>query len=542
MSSFEPTAPEGGWVPPAAPSEPAAAPVPAAEEPAGWNPASQPVSSPMSQPESAWSPDWTTPSAQPVESVQPAEPVQPVQPVQPVAQPRSGWNSGWIPPAPPTQASWGGDWHTPPPPPPAPPWGPAASATPPPPPSGTKRRRGFGMLAAALALAVASAGVGAAAGAAVAHNGSNATATAQHSPAVVPGSPGSGSTGSGSTGSGSTGSGSTGSGGFGSGGFGSGGFGSGSFGSGGFGSGSGSDGSGSSGTGSGSSSTAVPPTSAASAAVAAKVDPAVVDITTTLGYQSAKAAGTGMVLTSSGVVLTNNHVIDGATKITAQIAGAGTVYNAKVVGTDPTADVAVIQLEGVSNMKTVKLGDATKVTVGSTAIAIGNALNLPGPPSVTTGTITALNQSITAGDEGGGNSENLTGLLETDALLRPGNSGGPLVDSSGAVIGMNTAASTGSSANVDQGSNTGYAIPINTAVAIAGEITAGHASDTIHIGLPAFLGVQIQSAGATGGATNGVGVAGVASGTPAESAGLAAAIRFFFFFFFLPVTWFSCVL
>ncbi|HEY2300349.1 MAG TPA: trypsin-like peptidase domain-containing protein [Acidimicrobiales bacterium] len=252
-----------------------------------------------------------------------------------------------------------------------------------------------------------------------------------------------------------------------------------------------------------------------------------VDITTTLGYQSAKAAGTGMVITSSGEVLTNNHVVDGATKITAQIAGAGTVYNAKVIGTDPTSDVALIQLEGVSGMKTVKVGDSGKVTVGSTAIAIGNALNLPGPPSVTAGTITALNQSITAGDQGGGSSENLTGLLQTDALLRPGNSGGPLVDSSGAVIGMNTAASTDSS-NADQGSTTGFAIPINNAMSIASEIAAGHASDTIHIGLPAFLGVQVQSASATngsGGSTSsgdGVAIAGVAAGTPAETAGLAA--------------------
>ena len=231
-----------------------------------------------------------------------------------------------------------------------------------------------------------------------------------------------------------------------------------------------------------------------------------------------------MVITSSGEVLTNNHVIDGATKITAQIAGAGhhLQRQGRSAPTRPRTSPSSSS-KASPGMKTVTIGDATKVTVGSTAIAIGNALDLPGPPSVTTGSITAVNQSITAGDEGGGNSENLTGLLETDALLRPGNSGGPLVDSSGAVIGMNTAASTGSSATVLPGLQHRLAIPINTAVSIAGEITAGHASDTIHIGLPAFLGVQIQSADAAGGAsTNGVAVAGVASGTPAESAGLAA--------------------
>jgi S1-C subfamily serine protease len=358
-----------------------------------------------------------------------------------------------------------------------------------------------------VALAVASAGVGAAAGAAVAHSGNTTSATADRNPAVLPGPTGTSGSSSGA-GSSSSGSGSFGSGGFGSGGSGSGGTGGSSSGT----------GTGSAGTGSSSTGTA---TSSAAAAIAAKVDPAVVDITTTLGYQSAKAAGTGMVITSSGEVLTNNHVIDGATKITAQIAGAGTIYNARVIGTDPTQDVALIQLEGVSGMKTVTIGDANKVTVGSTAVAIGNALDLPGPPSVTSGSITALNQSITAGDAGGGNSENLTGLLETDALLRPGNSGGPLVDSTGAVIGMNTAASTGSS-RFSQASNVGFAIPINTAVSLANQIAAGHASATIHLGLPAFLGVQIQSAGAGAASTSGVAVAGVASGTPAESAGLAA--------------------
>jgi S1-C subfamily serine protease len=473
MSSLEPMTPEGGSVTPPPSSEPI--PAAATPEPGGWT-------QPTSPPEGAWSQDWAASTAS--------------------TESGSGWSPAWTPPPPPTQASWGGDWHSPPPP-PSSPWAAGGGAAPPPPPA-AKKRRGFGMLAAALALAVASAGVGAAAGAAVAHSSNNPTATAERNPAALPGS---GSTGSGAAGSGSTGSGSAGSG----------------FGS--NGSGSGSSGSGSSGTTA--PSTGTPVTSAAAAAVAAQVDPAVVDITTTLGYQSAKAAGTGMVISSSGQVLTNNHVIDGATKITAQIAGAGTVYTAKVLGTDPTSDVALIQLEGVSGMKTVKIGDATKVVVGNAAIAIGNALNLPGPPSVTSGTITALNQSITAGDEGGGNSENLTGLLETDALLRPGNSGGPLVDTNGAVIGMNTAASTGSS-RFSEGSNVGYAIPINTAVSIANEIAAGHASATIHIGLPAFLGVQIQSASTSGGlggsasSANGVVVAQVPAGTPAASAGLAA--------------------
>jgi S1-C subfamily serine protease len=261
----------------------------------------------------------------------------------------------------------------------------------------------------------------------------------------------------------------------------------------------------------------------------------VVDIVTTLGYQGGQAAGTGMVLTSSGEVLTNNHVVDGATSITARIDGQGPTYTAKVIGTDRTDDVALIQLQGASGLTTVKLGDATKTSVGDPVVAIGNALNLPGPPTVTGGTITAVDQSITASDSAEGTSERLSGLLQTDALLRPGDSGGPLVDAAGEVIGMDTAASNGTT--FSSASNVGFAIPINAATSIAAQIAAGHASATIHLGLPAFLGVQIQSSstgqgngsgirgglgGSTTPATSGAVIAGVPSGTPAQAAGLAA--------------------
>ena len=325
---------------------------------AGWTP-------PASQPEPAWTPTWTPPPAPQESGSTPGW--------------RSRLESGRTPRRhrKPAGAATGTPHRR----------QAVGPRAPPSAPTGAQAAPGLGMLAAALALAVASAGVGAAAGAAVAHSGPSTSATADRNPAVVPTTPTTPGTGSGTTpGSGSS------SGGFGSGTYGSGGFGSGGFGSGSDGSSSGS-GAGSAGTGSSSAGT---PTSAAAAAIAAKVDPAVVDITTTLGYQSAKAAGTGMVITSSGEVLTNNHVIDGATSITAQIAGAGTIYNAKVIGTDPTQDVALIQLEGVSGMKTVTIGSATKVSVGTPAVAIGNALDLPGPPSVTSGSITAVNQSITS--------------------------------------------------------------------------------------------------------------------------------------------------
>jgi S1-C subfamily serine protease len=262
------------------------------------------------------------------------------------------------------------------------------------------------------------------------------------------------------------------------------------------------------------------------ASIAALVTPGVVDVNTTLGFQNGAAAGTGMVITSSGEVLTNNHVVDGATKVTVQIAGTGPTYTAKVLGTDAADDVALLQIEGASGLKTVKLGDSSRVAVGNQVVAIGNALGLPGPPSVTEGSITGVDQSITASDAGGANSENLTGLLQMDAPLRPGDSGGPLVNTSSQVIGMDTAAAGGRRST--SGSSVAFAIPINSAMAVAHEIEAGHATGTIHIGPAALLGVEIETAsangsGGTGGGTaTGAVVEGVTPNTPAQSAGLTA--------------------
>ena len=273
------------------------------------------------------------------------------------------------------------------------------------------------------------------------------------------------------------------------------------------------------------------------ASVAAKVDPGVVDINTQLGYQQARAAGTGMVLTSSGEVLTNNHVVDGATSITATDVGNGHTYTAKVVGTDPTDDVAVIQLQDASGLKTVKTADSSKVAAGDSVVAIGNAGGTGGTPSVVTGTVQAVDQSITAGDANGGNSEQLTGLIEMNAPIQPGDSGGPLVNTSGQVIGMNTAAST--SGPFQPSATDGFAIPINHALAIARQIESGQSSSSVHIGGRGFLGVEVQSGtssqgggnsggfgdfGGFGSSSNGDGsgavIAGVVSGSPAAHAGM----------------------
>src|SRR5437773_753225 len=145
-------------------------------------------------------------------------------------------------------------------------------------------------------------------------------------------------------------------------------------------------------------------------------------IDTTVGYQGGSAARTGMVLTSSGEVLTNNHVIRGATSIKVTAVATGRTYTAKVVGTDPADDVAVLQLQGASGLKTIGTTDSSKLAVGTAVVALGNAYGAGGTPSVVTGNIVALDQTITAGDAGGGAAEQLSGLIETNAALQPGDS------------------------------------------------------------------------------------------------------------------------
>ncbi|HXW33878.1 MAG TPA: trypsin-like peptidase domain-containing protein [Acidimicrobiales bacterium] len=275
--------------------------------------------------------------------------------------------------------------------------------------------------------------------------------------------------------------------------------------------------------GTGSSSGSGNGSNALSSNVAAKVDPGVVDITTVLGYQNGAAAGTGMVLTSDGLVLTNNHVVAQSTSIKATDVGNGQTYTATVVGTDVSADVAVVQLQGASGLKTVNIGQSSSVSTGDTIIAIGNAGGVGGTPSVTSGQVTALDQSITASDESDGSSEQLSGLIQTNADLQPGDSGGPLVNSAGQVVGMDTAASSGFS--FSSSSNEGFAIPIDTAISIAKQMEAGKASSTIHIGPAGFLGVGVVPAGQSsfglgGSSSSGAEVQQVQPGSPAEGAGI----------------------
>jgi S1-C subfamily serine protease len=284
--------------------------------------------------------------------------------------------------------------------------------------------------------------------------------------------------------------------------------------------------------------------------IAAKVDPGLVDVVSTLGYQNGEAAGTGMVLTSTGEVLTNNHVIDGATSIKATDVGNGRTYTAKVVGYDKTHDVAVLQLQNASGLKTVSLS-STGVAAGQKVVALGNAGGKGGTPSVATGTVTGTGRSITASDESSGDAEQLTGLIQTNAAIQPGDSGGPLVNTYGQVVGMDTAASTAPSTTGFESGQTqtqtqAFAIPVSEASSIASAIEAGTSSSTAHLGATAFLGVEISASSAASGyggyggyggysggyggyggygngsaASAGATVAGVVSGSAADQAGLA---------------------
>jgi S1-C subfamily serine protease len=267
---------------------------------------------------------------------------------------------------------------------------------------------------------------------------------------------------------------------------------------------------------------------------AAIVMPAVVNIDTNLGYQNASAAGTGIVLTSSGLVITNNHVIRGATTIRATDVGNGRTYTASVVGYDVAADVAVLKLQNASGLQTARLADSDDLRVGDTVVAVGNAGGAGGTPSSSKGRIVGLGRSITASD-GQGASERLTGLIQTSAELQPGDSGGPLVDTSGRVIGIDTAASgigfqpsygMWGDTSYGNGTSYGYAIPIKRAMALVEQIRAGRASATTHIGKTPLLGVSIGSGGdgdffGSGYTSSGALVQGVLQGSPAARAGLS---------------------
>ncbi|MEO8094755.1 MAG: S1C family serine protease [Pseudolysinimonas sp.] len=257
------------------------------------------------------------------------------------------------------------------------------------------------------------------------------------------------------------------------------------------------------------------PTSSGAVAATAAQEVGVVTILTTLYYEAdAQAAGTGMVLTSTGEILTNNHVIQGATSIEVTVESTGATYQATVVGSDTVDDVAVLQLVDpsgatVSGLKTAELDTANAVAAGDAVTSIGNAEGT-GNLVAAAGAVADTDQTITVNSDLTGDPETLNGLIEVNADVVSGDSGGPLLDADGQVVGMVTAASSGSR------QVRGFAITIGTALGIVDKIESGTAGGNITIGLPAFLGVNLDTN------STGTTILGAVDGTAAASAGLAA--------------------
>ena len=226
-------------------------------------------------------------------------------------------------------------------------------------------------------------------------------------------------------------------------------------------------------------------------AVYEAVEPGVVDVNANLRFLQETAKGTGFVIdAAAGLILTNNHVIDGATSVTVTPVTSGRSYPARIVGYDRTNDVALLQVRGVPRLKAVGIGSSARVRVGTPVLAIGNEAGQGGAPTVAPGVISNLDRTIVATDQTSDLNETLHGMMQTSADIRPGDSGGPLAGADGRVIGIDTAA--GGSTDYS-----GYAIPIEQAMPIARQIEAGRQGARIQIGLPAFLGVLLPDSGST---------------------------------------------
>jgi S1-C subfamily serine protease len=254
-------------------------------------------------------------------------------------------------------------------------------------------------------------------------------------------------------------------------------------------------------------------------AIAREVDPAVVNINAVIETPSGAAdvAGTGMILSANGDIVTNNHVIENAKTIRVTVHGGRQHFLATFLGADPRDDVALLKVSASHPLPTVRLG-TSRLLVGSAVLAFGNSLGLGGVASVTSGAVSALNRSITATSETGADTEHLNGMIETDAPIAPGNSGGPLVDANGLVVGMNTAAASGVGA---AGSPVAFALPIGRIMTIVRQIESGSRGDGIVIGRSAYLGIEGTSTRTPGTTPRGaVSIVQVEPATPASSAGL----------------------
>ncbi|HZA60694.1 MAG TPA: trypsin-like peptidase domain-containing protein, partial [Actinomycetota bacterium] len=215
--------------------------------------------------------------------------------------------------------------------------------------------------------------------------------------------------------------------------------------------------------------------------VVERVRPAVVNVTSQLAsdesllQEPGEGTGTGFVIDEDGVIVTNYHVVEGALNLRV-VTTEGEGFQARVIGGDPNADLAVLKVEA-DDLPTVPLGDSDELELGETVIALGFALALEGGPSVTSGIISAIGRTITAGDEQG-NQRTYEDLLQTDAAINPGNSGGPLVDLNGRVVGINTAGVGAASAE-----NIGFAIAIDRAKEVVSRAIVNPAAAEAYMGI-----------------------------------------------------------
>jgi serine protease Do len=244
-------------------------------------------------------------------------------------------------------------------------------------------------------------------------------------------------------------------------------------------------------------------------------EPAVARIDTVINYQHAIGAGTGFLVDPSGTVITNFHVVQGADSIVATVLGHQ--YGVDLVGYDRVRDIAVLQMNGAGGLPTAALGDSSTLSVGEPVVSLGNASGSGSPLTQEAGSIVAFNRTISAQDELTGSSNSVTGLIEFAAPVRAGDSGGPMINAAGQVMGVTTAATV--TFRMGPGGK-GFAIPINDALATANQIRSRTPSDTVHIGPPTLLGVGVSTREQDA-SLPGVVIHEVLFGGPAQRAGLA---------------------
>lgn len=259
------------------------------------------------------------------------------------------------------------------------------------------------------------------------------------------------------------------------------------------------------------------------ATVASKVSPSVVSIVTTSGRSlygtQSQGAGTGVIVSKDGYIMTNNHVIDNARNVSV-ISSDGTEYkDVKIIGSDPLNDIAFIKVNGVSDFTPASLGDSSKVRIGQRVVAIGNALG-QFQNTVTSGIISATGRPLVATSSDGSGSENLTDLIQTDAAINSGNSGGPLVDLSGRVIGINTAVAT-------DANSIGFAIPINAARGVLDGVLKNGRIERAYLGvqyvdITAEVASTENLASKRGAYVYAEGTSPIVKGSPADKAGIKA--------------------